>query len=858
MSTPISVLLVEDSPRDAELLVLALERGGYDPSVTCVQTAEAMNAALDAGSWDVVIADYSMPRFSGLGALDVLKRRGLDIPFLLVSGTVGEEVAVEAMKAGASDYLMKGHLTRLVPTVERELREAAHRKLQRRAELASRDSEKRFRAMFDQAAIGTAQSDLEGRWLLVNQRLLDLYGYSWEELSALRFTDITHPDDLAADLVQFDRLIAGEISSYSLEKRFIRKDGSVIWANVTVSLVRDEQGEPQYTMAVVQDNSERKRGEEALRASEARYRQMFEGNQAIKLLIEPRTGAIVNANPAACAFYGFTFGELTSKQVTDLSTLPREEVIEGMMRVLGDGQSSFIVRHRLASGEERDVEVHSSVVEAPEGALIYSIIHDVTERQQAEEALRHQALHDTLTGLPNRLLLREHLEQALLRARRHNVCLSLLLLDLDRFKEINDTFGHHTGDVLLGELGQRLQRLVRASDTVARPGRELGIDMAIARLGGDEFAVLLPEADGLGAARVADRIARRIGASLIVEHQTLDIEASIGIAVYPDHGDTPELLLQHADVAMYAAKHDHCGYVVYDPARDPYTPGRLTLITDLRRAIGSDQIFLHYQPKVDICSGTVTGAEALIRWRHPVQGFVPPVRIIDLAEHTGLIKQLTLWVLETAARQCREWREAGRDLSIAVNLSARSLHDHQLVPSVRSVLDTAGLPPAALTLEITETAVMIDPERASTTIGQLAAMGIKVSIDDFGTGYSSLSYLKELSADEVKIDRSFVLEMEGAAGDQRIVRAAITLAHDFGLTAVAEGIETAETWDSLRELGCDVGQGYYLARPMDAAAFDDWLANQLTPLPKSPTLTSVGMSADAPTGQGVIHGSRTG
>ncbi|HEX8919585.1 MAG TPA: EAL domain-containing protein [Chloroflexota bacterium] len=700
MSAPLAILLVEDSERDAELATLALIEGGYEPTIHRVDTAQDLMTALDRQAWDIIIADYSMPQFSGLAALEFVRQRGLDIPFILSSGTVGEDIAVEAMKAGAHDYVMKDNLARLVPAVKRELREADHRRQRRRAEAALQESERRFRAMFDQAAVGVAQSDLDGRWLVVNQRLLDLYGYSWEELSCLHFNDITHPDDVDADLRQFDRLRAGEISSYAMEKRFVRKDGSVVWANLTVSLVRDDEGAPQYTMAVVEDISERKRG---------------------------------------------------------------------------------------------------------------------------EALLRHQALHDALTDLPNRTLLLDRLEQATRRARRCHICVALLLLDLDRFKEINDTFGHQVGDRLLQELGARLQLLVRLSDTVARPGGETEIDVAVARLGGDEFAILLSEADAFGAARVAERLIADLSRPYVVDDQALDIGASIGIALYPEHGHSAELLLQHADVAMYEAKRAHAGFSLYDASHDPYTRGRIALIADLRRAIERNELLLYVQPKTDIQSGRVIGAEALVRWQHPTEGFIPPMQIVELAEHTGLMKPLTLWVLATALEHCRDWRAAGLDIPVAVNLSARSLHDHQLVQVVGESLLASELPPSSLLLEITETAVMIDPERASTIIGQLDAIGVKISIDDFGTGYSSLSYLKELPAAELKIDKSFVLELDLTTEDEPIVRAAITLAHDFGMRAVAEGIESEATWERLRHLGCDAGQGYYIARPMPAAAFMEWV-----------------------------------
>jgi diguanylate cyclase (GGDEF)-like protein/PAS domain S-box-containing protein len=686
------------------------------------------------------------------------------------------------------------------------------------------ENERRFRALFDQAAVGVAQSDLQGRWLLVNQRIIDLYGYSWTELSGLRFHDITHPDDLAVDLAQFERLMSGEIPSYALEKRFIRKDGSTVWAQVTISLIRDEHGEPRYTIAVVEDVSERKRGEEALRRSEARYRQMFAGNQAVKLLVDPNGGRIVDANPAACAYYGSTFDQLTGKTIAAISTAPMEDIQRQMERDRCGQTPVLFARHRLASGEERDVEIYSSPIEVDGQVYLYSIVHDVTERKRAEAALTHQALHDGLTGLPNRTLLQDRLEQAIHRGRRQAASVALLLIDLDRFKEINDTFGHGAGDSLLRELGPRLQQLLRESDTVARPTQEGEMESELARLGGDEFAILLPETDAGGASVVADRILDQLSQPFLIEGQAVTIGASIGIAVSPEHGETADLLLRHADVAMYSAKKAHSGSALYDADEDPYTATRLTLIADLGRAIAADELLLYYQPLVDISTRRVLGAEALVRWQHREHGFIPPSQIIDMAEHAELIKPLTLWVLSAALRDCRGWRDAGWPLSVAVNLSARSLHDYQLPRLVGDALDAAGLPAAALTIEITETAMVIDPRRASAIIGQLNAMGVAVSIDDFGMGYSSLSYLKTLPAREVKIDRSFVFEMVQRSEDWRIVRAAITLAHDLGLRAVAEGIESEETWEALRQLECDAGQGYYFARPMPLCAFVDWLA----------------------------------
>jgi diguanylate cyclase (GGDEF)-like protein len=401
---------------------------------------------------------------------------------------------------------------------------------------------------------------------------------------------------------------------------------------------------------------------------------------------------------------------------------------------------------------------------------------------------------------------------------------SLRLLDLNRFKEINDTFGHHHGDALLQQIGPRLRGLLRRSDTVARVGKSSAA--SVGRLGGDEFAVILPTADATAARLTAERIMSDLARPFLIAGEPVDLGASIGIAVYPEHGDTPQLLLQHADVAMYAAKHGDSGFTVYEAANDPYTAARLTRIRDLHQAVEQGGLMLHYQPKADLTTGEVVGVEALVRWNHPIDGFIPPPEIIELAEHTGLIRPLTTWVLQTAAHQCRVWRDAQLPLTVAVNVSPRSLQDQAFVETVQRALRGCGLPTSALTLEVTEGAVMTDPERVSEVIQQLSQLGIAVSIDDFGTGYSSLGYLKRLAATELKIDRSFVMDLDRDDENRFIVRAAVALAHDLGLTTVAEGIESRRVWDMLTELGCDRAQGYFLGRPMPADSFTEWLSER--------------------------------
>ncbi len=437
---------------------------------------------------------------------------------------------------------------------------------------------------------------------------------------------------------------------------------------------------------------------------------------------------------------------------------------------------------------------------------------------------RYQALHDSLTELPNRVLFRERVEQAILLAGRSRTGLAVMLMDLDRFKEVNDTLGHHTGDLLLRKIGPRLRQRVRGSDTVAR-------------LGGDEFSVLLQGVTHADAAiELATKLLETLEQPFTLDQLTVEVEASVGIALYPEHGDTAEALLQHADVAMYVAKEAHSGAEVYMPQHDLYSRDRLTLIGELRGAIERDELVLHYQPKVDLRTGRAVGVEGLLRWNHPTRGFLFPDEFIPAAEHTGLIRPLTSYVLSRAATQCARWRKAGYDLTVAVNLSARNLQDVSLPEEVGRVLTSALLTPDALKLEITESGIMVDPVRALAIARRLRGIGVALSIDDFGTGYSSLSYLREFPVEEIKIDKSFVIDMTRDENDAAIVRSTIGLAQNLGLTSVAEGVETAAVQARLAELGCDLAQGYFICRPLPPTELTHWLQINAAKHVKSPVL----------------------
>ncbi len=491
-------------------------------------------------------------------------------------------------------------------------------------------------------------------------------------------------------------------------------------------------------------------------------------------------------------------------------------------------ESIDLLARMTEPGEERTLHSAATPVRGPEGVVegAVNVVLDVTnERALAREveALRHDALHDPLTGLPNRTLLLDRLEQALLRTKPRTsryapstqVSVALLLLDLDRFKEVNDALGHLHGDLVLEQVAAKLRAAVPVSRTVAR-------------LGGDEFAVLLPDGDAIAAMEAARALLAALDVPWEVDGQPLHLSLGVGIALAPLH-DNPandvdvHVMLRQAEVAMYIAKRARSGYAFYDATRDDSSADRLTLIAELRQAIETGQLLLHYQPTVDVATGQTHSVEALVRWMHPRRGLLQPDSFINLAEHTGLVVGLTHWVLEAAMRDCQAWRARWPDLGVAVNLSIWNLHDPHLPEMVGDLLAQYDIPAHALRVELTETIVMFDIGYSIAVLSRLSALGVCIAVDDFGAGHSSLTYLKRLPVDELKIDRSFVLDMAVSRTDDAIVRSVVDLGHNLGLRVTAEGVMNADTWDRLTELGCDMAQGYALSPPLSPHDLDRWL-----------------------------------
>lgn len=597
----------------------------------------------------------------------------------------------------------------------------------------------------------------------------------------------------------------------------IRRGGSQPFSSVESKLLDGVGTLAANAIRGVQLYGESRLQAEALQASESYLRAIMD-RVADGILTVDAQGVIESANPAAERIFGDSSARIIGQRFQVLMDPTYYRTYGADLHCyLRTGQSELIGKGaREAVGRRMDgttfpLEIAISEMSLNGRRLFIACVRDVTKRKQAVEALQYQALHDALTGLPNRTLLHDRLCQTIVEAEKGEHPFSLLVMDLDGFKEVNDTLGHHNGDLLLKEAGQRLVRLLLDSGTVAR-------------LGGDEFAVLLPSAsDAESATSVVLRMRDALKEPFLLEGLPVEVQVSIGVALYPEHGHDAETLLRRADVAMYVAKGSTAGYVVYAPEHDHFSPSRLALTSELRQAIEHDQLVLFYQPKIDLKAGRVVGLEALVRWQHPRYGLVPPDEFIPLAERTGLIRPLTQWVLTQAVRQCQAARQAGWELPISVNLSARNLHDPQLVDTIATLLETSGVPSSLLSVEVTESTIMADAARALEVLVRLRRMGVAIAMDDFGTGYSSLAYLKRLPMNELKIDKSFVRDMTQDENDRAIVRSTIGLGHDLGLQVLAEGVEDRSTWELLASLGCDSAQGYYWSRPLPPDELARWL-----------------------------------
>lgn len=679
------------------------------------------------------------------------------------------------------------------------------------AENALRESEERYRLLVERMREGLAQAGNDGVLQFVNDRFCEMVGYEREELVGIQGDLLLAYSEDIALMREKIRLRMRHVAD-QYEVRVRRKDGTIIWLEIGGAPVVDAAGNVVGSIGVHNDVTERRMAEEALRESEARYRLMAE-NSTDMISRTSNRGILLYASDASRRLLGYEPSELVGRFFYDfVFDADRDEVRHLSSLIHESGPTTFAYRVEKKDGSLVWFETTSrSVRDVLTGRIreVVGVSRDVTERKRVEEQIEYQAYHDALTGLPNRRLFRDRLTVALAHARRMKHPLAVMFLDLDRFKVVNDTLGHSTGDELLKTVGTRLQASLREEDSIAR-------------MGGDEFTILLADLKTTDdSAKIAQKVLDTVAQPLKVDGTELFVTTSIGIALFPSDGDTAEALLANADHAMYRAKDaGRNSYQMFTPAMNNRALERLSLENDLRHALDRGELELHYQPQINIASGRVTGVEALLRWNRPGFGLVGPKDFIPIAEETQLIVPIGEWVLREACRQARDWRSIRPGgFRMAVNLSPRQFQHSDLPHVIASALELSGIAPHDLELEITESLAMQNTTRTIATLQRLREMGVQIAIDDFGTGHSSLNYLRSFPIDSVKIDQEFVQEIEGSEADRAIVSAVIGMARGLRLRVTAEGVETEGQLAFLREQGCEDVQGFLFGEPVPASAF---------------------------------------
>ncbi|CAA9529438.1 MAG: diguanylate cyclase/phosphodiesterase (GGDEF & EAL domains) with PAS/PAC sensor(s) [uncultured Thermoleophilia bacterium] len=704
------------------------------------------------------------------------------------------------------------------------------------------------------------QTDAAGNWTYLNRAWTNLLGFSVEETLGRNFLEFVHPDEREATIAMFVGVISGGAPYCHHETRYLTVDGQFRWMELRAHLEYGIDGQVVGNTGTLFDITARREAEQLL-ADQTHVLELIamgapvpESMTALATLVASRTGGTVTV--AMVDEEQGLDGRPDARGLPGVEAAEPHAAANGPLRLIAVAgpNGPLTESYSPAAGRAVAVEASDAAADTPHRLSVpipstgrigvvgeltirhdepltlddrgMALVHRSTNlasiaigRRLDEDHARRQSLRDPLTGLANRLLIEDRLEVALAAGRRAGDCVALLLVDLNRFKEVNDSFGHEAGDAALRHAAERIGSRLRASDTAGR-------------LGGDEFAVILPAVrGGEYAERVARKLVEAVREPLVIGGASLRLEASIGIALFPGHGDDAATLFRRADVAMYRAKRMGTGHVLYDASRDEDEYLLLDLAAELRAAIESEQLSLVYQPKLDLRSGRVAGVEALVRWNHEIRGPLSPEHFVPLAERTGSIRALSQLVLRMALTESRRWWEAGFGIGVAVNLSAHDLHDPELPALIEQAMRLAGTDPSGLDLEITESAVMDDPEATIAMIEQLATLGVGCAIDDFGTGYSSLAYLKRLPARSLKIDRSFIRDMADDQRDVSIVRSAIDLGHTMGMQVVGEGVEDDVVRDMLDALGCDQAQGFGLARPMPVDALLTWLQEHADGVP---------------------------
>lgn len=813
----IPILVVDDLRDNLDLMEALLISEGFETVHLVSSGQEALEFLETHSDVGVILMDMMMP---GIDGHEVCRRITANeatnhIPVIIVTGGAlrHNEAVQKSFAAGAIDFVTK-------PINEVDLFMRVHSALALYRERVIRhhktrelgESEEKFRVTFNQAPVGIAHVAVDGRLLLINRRLCEMLGFQENELIKYSFQDLCLPENRDSHHRELKKSIEEKLEYHAFEIPLVHKDSHVIWTRLTISPMNDASGVPKYFIHIVEDITERKDFEDNLRLSAT----VFEGSTEAIIITDAEANTL-RVNSAFTAMTGYSDHEVVGKNPRLLkSGNHHEEFYKAMWTTLNStGQWQGEIWNRRKNGDIFPAWLTLCAVRNSEGKITnyVGISRDITLRKEAEERLSYQASHDALTGLPNRARFHDRLTHTLARASRERHEFAILFLDLDRFKVINDTLGHTVGDFLLQGVTKRLLTGTRESDTLAR-------------WGGDEFIILLEKIPGAeDAAIAARRVLDVLAEPFHVQGHEVFVSGSIGISVYPKDGEDVQALLRSADIAMYRAKDSGKNdYQFYNPAMSAGGLERLKLEGELRYALKRNEFVLHYQPRINIHTGQIVGAEALIRWHLPERGLLWPMDFIPLAEESGFIIPIGEWVLKTACVQSKKWREAGiENPRVSVNLSTHQFKKDNLASVVDRILKETGLEADLLELEITESAMMENIDKAVATLHELAELGVNVAIDDFGTGYSSLGYLKRFPIGALKIDQSFVRHIPSNIDDTAIAMSIISLGKTLKLKVVAEGVETPEQLTVLRNYQCDEAQGFLFSQPVDAERMTELL-----------------------------------
>lgn len=802
------ILVIDDDPMIRLLTGQLLERNGFE-----FMGADNGLQGLDKfTTWtpDLVLLDVLMPDMDGFTCLQALMARASKpLPVVMMTAVEDIDSIEHAFELGANDFIGKPIHWPLLPyRIRNILRSFRNHQLFRQQQQELEQNEERLRLSMQAAKQGFYDIDLQTGATVVNREYAAMLGYRFESFqeSRERWLERIHVDDQVQISAAFEDCLAGTVDEFRAEFRMRSVDDRWKWIKSIGHIVeRDAQGRPRRMLGIHADIDAEKTAEERLRL----LAKVFENSGEAIVLCDDAAN-ILSCNQAYSHITGYSAGEVVGQKAAMLANRVNDPLLVENLEHSGYWQGEIWEQRK--NGENYPVSLGISVVRNDQGHVshLIGIFTDITERKASEAKIAYLARHDPLTNLPNRTLLNDRFDQAMAHAARNHTQVALLFLDLDRFKQINDTFGHDVGDRLLQGVAERLSQCVREVDTICRQG-------------GDEFIVVLTDLPDVEVvSHIAAKILDHLQHPFNIEGLAVSTSFSIGISLYPDDGMSFHGLLNKADTAMYAAKQQGRNtFRYFSHDMNLASQERMMLENGLRVAMVNGDLHIYYQPLYSMHDNRIIGAEALLRWVDKAGKEVPPVKFIPIAEDTGLILQIGEWVLQEACLQNRRWHDAGQKLLVSVNISALQFKRGDLVHTVKSALQRSGLDPQYLELELTESMLMFDTQRVIETIQQLRGLGVSFAIDDFGTGYSSLSYLKQFAVNKLKIDQSFVQQLgNGHNQDAAIVQAILQLGASLGLQTLAEGVETREQAEQLVELGCDKAQGFYWHRALSGEDFD--------------------------------------